>query len=118
MEQELKVERTGQYACTVNADGCLSRKNFTVRTGLEEALFEVAALPNPAINGHFWVNVAMDEEQEVLIVISDAQGRWLQQRQLIGGDYYSSEFSVDGAGLYLISVTGKATSRTLKVIVP
>lgn len=114
----ITIGRTGAYQCTVGVDGCLSRKDFRVRTREEEGYFEVAAMPNPAVDGRFKLNIGFSTSTTASLRIVNAHGAIVQAQDLSGSAYYSMHIDVERGSVYLVSVTSELGTRTLKLVAP
>lgn len=114
----ITIDRTGTYQCTVGVDGCMARKGFHVRTMGEDDYFEVAAMPNPAVDGRFKLNVGFSRSTSASLRVVNAQGSIVQSRDLTGSAYYSMDLTVERGSVYMVSVTSENGVRTLKLVAP
>jgi hypothetical protein len=114
----ITIGRTGTYQCTVEVDGCTARKDFRVRTKEEADYFEVAAMPNPAVDGRFKLSIGFSTATTATLRIVNAHGAIVQSRDLSGSAYYSMDITVERGSVYMVSVTSEHGTRALKIVAP
>lgn len=114
----ITIDHTGAYQCRVLLDGCMARKDFNVRMIEEDDYFEVAAMPNPSVDGRFKVNIGFSGSTAASMRVVNAQGSIVQSRDLTGSAYYSMDLTVERGSVYMVSVTSEHGVRTLKLVAP
>ena len=76
----------------------------------------VRAYPNPAAAA-FSVDISLNETQNVLITLSDINGRKISSQLLTEQPWYQVQYSDLSTGVYFIHVQGETKAVVLKVLV-
>lgn len=72
--------------------------------------------PNPN-RGDFKVEVALAEEQNIILRLYSSDGKLVLEKEEQGHSYYEINGSVQTAGHYLLEITSKGDKKSLKMIV-
>lgn|GEM_PF-2091035 len=117
-DRVLDVDRTGSFQCTVDSDGCLARRSFEVITPSEDGYFQVAAVPNPVVDGRTRVSIAFKHATSVYMMVVDSHGSVIQSRDLSGASFYGVDLDLRISGVYLLNVKSAQGSRSIRLVVP
>lgn len=120
----IQASQAGNYVATyTNSGGCQSTQNFTITVNSSAKVSSTANItedaisvyPNPANAGRFTITLP-EIPDNVIVNISDDQGRILYEKKAYGGKKIEVDSGLK-AGFYLVRINSKTFSVTKKVII-
>ncbi|NLR68819.1 T9SS type A sorting domain-containing protein [Chitinophaga varians] len=120
----VQSSQAGNYVATyTNSGGCQSTQNFTITVNSSAKVSSTANItedaisvyPNPANAGRFTITLP-ELSDNVVVNISDDQGRILYEKKAYGGKKIEVDSGLK-AGFYLVRINSKTFSVTKKVII-
>jgi len=114
---EINIEQPGVYNVIMrNINGCESSKRIEI-TSVNSNFSRLLLFPNPTEDGHFWLDIGLNQAGDVNLQIFNSVGNMISQKKLSGSSYYMYSGSLPQAsGLYIIQATSNATVERLKII--
>lgn len=120
----VQSSQAGNYVATyTNSGGCQSTQTFTITVNSSAKVSSTANItedaisvyPNPANAGRFTITLP-ELSDNVIVNISDDQGRILYEKKAYGGKKIEVDSGLK-AGFYLVRINSKTFSVTKKVII-
>ncbi|WP_343746316.1 T9SS type A sorting domain-containing protein [Chitinophaga sp.] len=120
----VQSSQAGNYVATyTNSGGCPSTQTFTITVNSSAKVSSTANItedaisvyPNPANAGRFTITLP-ELSDNVVVNISDDQGRILYEKKAYGGKKIEVDSGLK-AGFYLVRINSKTFSVTKKVII-
>ncbi|MGN7823415.1 T9SS type A sorting domain-containing protein [Chitinophaga sp. 22536] len=120
----IQASQAGNYVATyTNSGGCPSTQTFTITVNSSAKISSTANItedaisvyPNPANAGRFTITLP-EIPDNVIVNISDDQGRILYEKKAYGGKKIEVDSGLK-AGFYLVRINSKTFSVTKKVII-
>ena len=90
--------------------------NSSSCAGERSALAEIIAYPNPA-DASVRVEVMLGGDVPVSLVVADAFGRLVIERQVVDGAFVDLDVSALDAGIYLVRATNGLTEEVIRLVV-
>jgi hypothetical protein len=113
----LQITQAGTYQLEINDQGCVARKTIQVDAAPKGSFRKVELFPNPTSDGHFQLQVHLEQAAPLQIRIFDTAGRPILQQRLRGDSYHHTSGRLHVKGTYLIQLHSGSDQFTLPLIV-
>ena len=116
--ENVEISTSGEYELRVSENDCESRHQFTVDNTPNTSFERVELYPNPIkVGDTYAVKIKLTDVMDISVVLSDVNGRVLENAQLRGQDYYLFSGKILHQGTYLLSFSTEKEKTAVKLIV-